>query len=200
MLRVGLTGGLASGKTFVARELAAHGCHVIEADKIGHALLAPDGAAFTAVVAEFGPGILEGGRIDRRALGRVVFQDAARLEKLNAIVHPLVIEEEGRLADEIASREPDAIVVIEAAVMIESGTHTLCEKLIVTVCRPEQQIARAVARGGMTEQEARERLARQMPLEEKRKFADFIIDTSGTEAETREQTLAILDQIRSANR
>jgi len=195
---VGLTGGLASGKTFVARELAAHGCHVIEADKVGHTLLEPGGAAFAPVVAEFGTGILAGGRIDRRALARIVFQDPARLERLNAIVHPLVIAEEGRLTATIASREPDAITVIEAAVMIEAGMHKLCDKLIVTVCRPEQQIARAVARGGMTEQEARERLARQMPLEEKRRFADFIIDTSGTEAETRARTLAVLDQIGSA--
>lgn len=183
MLRVGLTGGLASGKSFVARVLETElGCPVLSADKVGHEVIAHEARA--AIEAEFGT-------VDRRELAAVVFADPARLQKLNSLVYPHIFaRQEAWFAAQTA-----AVAVVEAAVMIEAGSHRRYDKLIVTVCSEEQQIARALARGGATEAEIRQRLARQMPLEEKRKFADYVIDTSGTEAWTREQTIQVYTQL-----
>lgn len=196
MLRVGLTGGLATGKTFVGRELAKLGCYLIQADALGHQVLEPDGAAAAPVVQHFGQGILTGGRIDRKKLADVVFHDTQQLEILNKIVHPLVFQLEEERAGEIAAADPRAIVVIEAAILIETGAFRRCEKVILTVCKPEQQIERAMARG-LSEKDARSRLERQMPIEEKRRFADYIIDTSGVPESTVEQTRVVYTSLRS---
>lgn len=197
MLRVGLTGGLASGKSTAGAILARLGCFVIKADDIGHQLLHSTGAAFEPVVREFGTSILRNGEIDRGALGRIVFSRPERLAKLNALIHPLVFQEEDRLLSEAALREPDGIGVIEAAILIETGAHRRCHKLIVAACSEEMQVARAVARGGLTEAEARARIAQQMPLQEKMKLADFIIDTSGTIEETAARTQFVYQMLRS---
>jgi dephospho-CoA kinase len=198
VLRVGLTGGLATGKTFVGRELAKLGCHVIQADQLGHHVLDPDGPAFTPVVAEFGSHIVVDGRVDRKALAREVFANPERLSKLNAIIHPLVIEMEERQLAELQVSDPKGIAIIEAAILIETGLYRRYQKLILTVCSPQQQIARAMARG-MTEADARARLDHQMPLGEKRKFADYIIDTSGEYEQTVEQTLVVFNSLRGFN-
>lgn len=188
MLKVGLTGGLASGKTFVARLLEKHGCHVVHADRIGHEVLSADGPAYPAVVEEFGCDILGAdGQIDRKILGRLVFSDAERLAVLNSIIHPHVFRRQDEFFARVAADDPDGIAVVEAAIMIEAGSYKRYEKLLVTVCAPEQQIQRFIEREGGTEAEARARLDRQMPLEEKRKFADFVIDTSGSKEQTAER-------------
>ena len=188
MLKVGLTGGLASGKTFVAGVFEQLGCAVISADRLGHEALRRGSAAFPAVVAEFGDAIVgEDGEIDRKALGEIVFADEAQLKQLNALVHPHVFQKQEKLFAEIAGRDPQAVVVSEAAIMIESGSYARYDRIVVTVCPPELQIRRYSEREGASEAEARARLARQMPLEEKRKYADFVIDTSGTKQETRRQ-------------
>jgi dephospho-CoA kinase len=198
MLRVGLTGGLASGKSFVGRELARLGCHVLSADEIGHEVLLPEGAAYGAVLAEFGDDILDAGRqIDRRKLAGLVFQDPARLEKLNRIVHPAVRERQQALAAEIAAREPNAILVVEAAILVETGSYRNFDKLIVVVCRREQQIERASKRDETTLEDLMARLDRQLPLEDKRKVADYVIDTSGTKEETLAQTRHVYESLRS---
>ncbi|HOL72336.1 MAG TPA: dephospho-CoA kinase [Bryobacteraceae bacterium] len=185
MLRVGLTGGLASGKSFVGEALESFGCRLIKADELGHQVLLPGGEAYGEVVREFGPGILDsGGTIDRRKLAAEVFDKPERLAALNRLVHPHVVRREEELIARFAEEDPRAIVVVEAAILIETGSYRRFDKLILAVCTPEQQIERAVARGGLTREEAMARLARQMPLEEKRKYADFIIDTSGTKEET----------------
>ena len=185
MLKAGLTGGLASGKTFVAAELEKLGCHTISADRLGHEVLMRDGEAYDEVVREFGSAIVgSNGEIGRKALGGIVFADPERLKVLNALVHPHVFRRQEKLLEQIRERDPGAVVVSEAAIMIESGSYKRYDCLIVTVCPPELQIDRYREREGASEADARARLARQMPLEEKRKYADYVIDTSGTKAET----------------
>ncbi len=198
MLRVGLTGGLATGKTFVGEALAKLGCRLIKADELGREALQPGGEAYQAVVEEFGPDILASdGAIDRRLLAACVFPRPERLAALNRLVHPVVIRRENELVEEIQAREPDAIVVVEAAVMIEAGSHTRFDTLVLTVCRPEQQIERAMQRDGVSREAALARVRCQMPLDEKRKYADFVIDTSGSAAETLRQVRQVYDSLRS---
>jgi dephospho-CoA kinase len=196
MLKVGLTGGLASGKTFVASLLEKHSCHVIHADRIGHDVLLPDGEAYTGVVREFGCDILQpDGRIDRKILGKLVFSDPKRLETLNSLVHPHVFRREEEFFARIAAEDPAGIAVVEAAIMIEVGSYKRYDRLIVAWCTPEQQIARFREREGADEAEARARLERQMPLDAKRKFADYVIDTSGTKEDTARQVEQVYEKL-----
>ncbi|HEX8985585.1 MAG TPA: dephospho-CoA kinase [Bryobacteraceae bacterium] len=197
MLRVGLTGGLASGKSFVGEELARLGCHVIQADDLGHTALDPGGAAYTGAIREFGPGIVDpDGTINRQRLAAEVFGKPERLAVLNGLIHPAVIRAEEEWMREIEARESGAIAVVEAAILIEAGSHTRFDKLIVAVCTPEQQMERAVHRG-LTREEAQARLNRQMPLAEKRRYADFLIDTSGAKEETLRQVREVHERLRS---
>jgi dephospho-CoA kinase len=198
MLRVGLTGGLASGKTFVGRTLAGLGCHLIQADELGHQVLAVGGVAYEAVVREFGRGMLdESGEIDRRRLAREVFGTPERLETLNKLIHPHVFQMEEEFYAEAARKDPTGIVVVEAAILIETGSYTRFDRLILAVCTEEQQIERAMKRDGWTREETEARLRRQMALAEKRKFADYIVDTSGTKENTVEQTKRVYESLRS---
>jgi dephospho-CoA kinase len=200
MLRVGLTGGLASGKSFVGRELANLGCLLIRADELGHQVLAPGGEAYDGTVREFGPAILNPDRtIDRRRLAALVFHDPAQLAKLNALVHPPVQARERRLMDEYAATHPHGIAVVEAAILIETGSYRDFAKLIVAVCSDEQQIERAMSRDGMTREQALQRLSRQMPLAEKIKYADYVIDTSGAKESTLAQTRAVHQALLALN-
>ena len=198
MLRVGLTGGLASGKSFVGGVLAELGCTVIKADELGHQALAPTGAAYESVVAEFGRDILEAsGQIDRRKLGSLVFANPGRLTRLNELVHPCVISREEELAEAAFSKDPAAIVVVEAAILIETGSYKRFHKLILAMCTEEQQLERAMQREGFTREEAASRIRRQMPLAEKRKYADYVIDTSSTKESTVQQTRQVYESLRS---
>lgn len=198
MLRVGLTGGLASGKSHVGRALAELGCEVISADELGHLALEPDGEARAPVVREFGGGILdERGRIDRRKLAAEVFGDPDRLELLNSLVHPVVIRREEELLAQAAARDPNGIVVVEAAILIETGSWRRFDRLILAVCPLEAQVERAMNRDGITREQALMRIARQMPLEEKRKYAHYVVDTSGAREDTNRQTLAVFQSLRS---
>ncbi len=197
MLKVGLTGGLASGKSFVGQALAALGCHYIQADELGHEVLAPGGEAYEGVVREFGSGILDAeGRIDRRRLATEVFDKPERLAVLNGFVHPLVFRREHDLLEQVAARDPHGIAVIEAAILIETGSYRKFDRIVVAVCGERQQIERAMKRDKLSELEVRARLRRQMPLEEKRRLADFIIDTSGSKEETLRQTREVYEALR----
>jgi dephospho-CoA kinase len=197
MLRVGLTGGLASGKSFVGRALAELGCFLIEADKLGHQVMAQDAEAYAPILAQFGPEILTAqGEIDRRKLGALVFQNPPLLEKLNAIVHPLVRVRAGQLAEDFAGREPDGICIYEAAILIETGSFRDYKRLIVASCREEQLVQRAIERDHLTREEVLNRLRRQMPLEEKVKYADYVIDTSETKEHTLAQTRSVYASLR----
>jgi dephospho-CoA kinase len=198
MLRVGLTGGLATGKSFVGHALADLGCHLIEADELGHQVLMPDGEAYAAVVEEFGREILVADdTIDRRKLGAMVFGKPDRLEKLNSLVHPPVGARQKRMIEDIAALDPRAIVVVEAAILVETGSYKKFDRLIVTVCTPEQQKARAMKRGTYSAEELAARLARQLPMEEKVRLAHYVVDTSGTKESTVEQVQAIYCSLRS---
>jgi dephospho-CoA kinase len=197
MLKVGLTGGLASGKTFVGEALASYGCLLIQADLLGHEVLAPGGEAYQQVVEEFGNTILsEQGAIDRRALAAQVFGSPDRLARLNSLVHPPVLRREEQLLAEFAAREPHGIAVLEAAILIETGTYGRFDRIILVVCEEECQVERALRREGANLADVRARLSRQMPLAEKRKFADFVIDTSGEKEDTLRQTRAVYEALR----
>jgi dephospho-CoA kinase len=192
MLTVGLTGGLASGKSFVAQGFADLGCLVVHADELGHRVLDPDGEAYAAVLAEFGREILNAdGSINRRALAAVVFNNPARLEKLNSFVHPPVRARTRKLLEDFARTNPSGLAVVEAAILVETGSYRNYDKLIVAACRPDQQVERAMSRDHLTRDEALARMSRQMPLEEKVKYADYVIDTSGTKDHTLDQTRAL---------
>ena len=192
MLRVGLTGGLASGKSFVGRALADLGCLLIQADELGHQVLEPGGEAYDGVIREFGAGIQRAdGTIDRPKLAALVFHDSQRLAALNALVHPPVWARERRLLEEYAATHPHGIAVVEAAILVETGSYRNYAKLIVAVCSEEQQIERAMSRDGMTREQVLDRLSRQMPLAKKIKYADYVIDTSGAKESTLAQTRAV---------
>ena len=190
MLKVGLTGGYASGKSFVANHLESLGCSLIYADKLGHQVLAPGGEAYEQVFALFGT-------VERKKLAAIVFSSPERLQQLNAIVHPAVFRLEEQALIGFESQNPDAIAVIEAAILIETGRYKTLDGLIVTSCRPEIQIVRAIERDHITREEAETRLSRQLPDAERVRFANWVIDTNGTPAETLQQTEAVYRQLSS---
>ena len=197
MLRVGLTGGLASGKSFVGQALADLGCHLIQADELGHQVLMPGAEAYAPVVREFGPGgLAPDGTIDRSLLAAEVFEKPERLAKLNSMVHPSVIRREEEMLKEIEARDPAGIAVMEAAILIETGSYRRFDKIVLAVARPEQQVERAMARG-LSREKALARIERQMPLEEKRKHADYVIDTSGQKEDTLRQVGEVYRALRS---
>ena len=192
---------MASGKTLVGKELARLGCHLIQADELGHRVLLPDGEAYAAVVREFGCDILDGdGRINRRTLGGLVFNDPARLAALSAIVHPAVGRLQKQIMDGLAETDPDGIVVVEAAILVETGSYRNFERLIVAVCTVEQQIARSMHRDGLSREEVMVRLSRQLPLEQKKRLAHYVIDTSGLKEATIEQTGEVYRSLRGYKR
>ena len=200
MLHVGLTGGLASGKSFVGRALEDLGCYLIQADELGRRVIEQGGETYEAVVTTFGKEILDpGGAINRRRLAAIVFPDPQQLAKLNALVHPQVKIRERDLAAEFGRLHPDGIAVTEAAILVETGSYKDYDRLIVAVCGPEQQIERAMERNGASREEVLNRLRRQMPLDDKVKYADFVIDTSGSKENTLAQTRTVYEALRRLN-
>lgn len=198
MLRVGLTGGLATGKSFVGRTFEELGCLWIQADKLGHQVLQPDGAAYEGVVEAFGSGILnEDGSIDRARLASEVFDQPERLEQLNRLVHPPVYALEEKLMAAYARRAPDGIAVVEAAILIETGSYKRFDRLIVTHCSEKLQVERALKREGASLEQVRARIKRQLPLAEKLKLADYAIDTSGSKEATAEKVRSVYESLRS---
>ena len=173
------------------------GCYLIRADELGHEVEAPGGEAYEPVVGEFGKEILaEDGQIDRKALAARVFGNPEALARLNALVHPAVVRREEELMQEFARREPNGIAVVEAAILIETGSYKRFDRLILVTCTEEQQLARALHRDHAPEAEIRARLNRQMPVADKKHFADFVIDTSGAKEDTLRQTRAVYEQLR----
>jgi dephospho-CoA kinase len=196
MLKVGLTGSIAVGKSFVVSVLSELGCVVFDADKVAHSVMEPGRAAYLDLVTEFGEGILAAdGQIDRLKLGPIVFADAERRKRLNEIVHPRVIAEQNRLLAEAEARDPAGIAVIDAALMIESGGYKRFDKLIVVFCDRETQVARLMKRNQITREDAERRISAQMSSAEKRRYADYEIDTSGPFEETRQRVTALYQQL-----
>jgi dephospho-CoA kinase len=200
MLKVGLTGGIASGKSTVGNLLEQMGCVVLRLDQLAHELMTPGQPAYAEVVAAFGRDILAAdGSIDRRRLARLVFADPERLNRLNAITHPRVIERTEALLAEQARRQPDSIVVVEAALLVEAGYHRRLDKLVVTWCSPEQQRERLRAKG-LSAAEAEQRIAAQLSPEEKRRQADYVIDCSGSLEDTQQQVERLAAELRAQGR
>jgi len=197
MLRVGLTGGLAAGKSTVAAFFRELGAFHVDADLIAHELLAPGGGAVSEVVNRFGAGIVgAGGAIDRKALAAIVFADPRALADLNALVHPKVREEIARrIASEESAASASPVALVDAALLVESGIHRDLDALIVVACGEETQVARAVARGGVTEGEARARIAAQAPLPEKLASADYVIDNESSLDATKRQVRAVWEAL-----
>jgi len=198
MLRIGLTGGLASGKSTVAAFFCELGAFHVDADRIAHELLAPGGGAEREVIGRFGGGIVsDNGAIDRKTLAAIVFSDPQALADLNAIVHPKVREEFARrIADHESGASPAEVALVDAALLVESGIHRDLDALIVVACPEETQIARAVARGGLTAAEARARVAAQAPLAQKLAVADHIVDNGGSLDATKRQVRSLWDELR----
>jgi dephospho-CoA kinase len=195
MLRVGLTGGIACGKSTVAGVMRERGCEILEADPVAHQVMEPGQPAYQDVVAEFGRTILDtDGRIDRKRLGPIVFADSAKLQKLNRIIHPRVLEILDRRLAQLEREKKARIAVVEAALLIEADYHRRLDVLVVVWCTREQQIERLLARG-LTREQAEQRIAAQMPLEQKRRVADEVIDATGTLENSRRQTEALVERL-----
>jgi dephospho-CoA kinase len=197
MLRLGITGGIGSGKSAVAAMLREMGFPALDADSLAHKLVEPGQAAYNDVVHAFGREILgKDGRIDRAKLASIVFADRAKLDRLNAIVHPLVGEAMDRQFGEWQAEGTHDIAFVEAALIVEAGLHKRLDGLVVAWCTPEQQLERLRARK-MSEEEARHRIAAQLPIAEKLRYATEKIDCSGSLEETRRQVEALVAKLRA---
>ena len=179
MLRVGLTGSIGVGKSFVSGVLAELGCHLLDADDTAREVVEPGSPGLRDVVAAFGPDILrDDGSLDRAKLGALVFADANARAKLNSILHPYIIARQDEHLLKWEAVDPEGIAVVDAALMIESGGYRRFDKIIVVHCRPEVQLQRVMERSKLSREEAERRIGAQMAQEEKKKFADYLIDTS----------------------
>lgn len=197
MLTVGLTGGIAVGKSFVSSVLRELGAHVFDADQIARDVVMPGTDGLADIVATFGAEILlPDGTLNRPKLGAIVVRDKELLGKLNAIVHPRVHAAQDRLLKEAEAADPDGIAVVDAALLIESGGWKRFDKVVVVFCRPELQLERLMNRNGFDREEAARRIALQLPSDEKRKYADFEIDTSNGFDDTRVQTETLFRTLR----
>jgi dephospho-CoA kinase len=197
MLQVGLTGGIASGKSLVARVFKDLGAHVIDADRIVHDLLESDQQALKEVLDYFGNDIMrEDKSIDRRKLGDIVFTDAEKRIWLNSCLHPKVFTMYDAQVKLLCNRQPDCIVVLDAALLIETGYHHRMDRLIVVYAEHEQQVKRLTARDKITREQALARISSQMPLIEKRYHADFVIDNTGSQESTEKQARLIFEKLK----
>jgi len=188
MLRVGLTGSIAVGKSFVLECFRELGCNVLDADRTAREVVEAGTVGFGLVVEEFGRDVVsENGELDRKKLGAIVFADEAKRRLLNSIVHPLVFQKQNEWLIECEQRDPKGIAIVDAALMIESGGYKRFAKLIVVWCEAEIQFERLTGRDGISREDAERRIAAQMPQDEKRTFADFEIDTSNGFEDTSEQ-------------
>jgi len=206
MLRVGLTGGIASGKSVVGEMLVALGAHLVQADRIAHQLMLPGQPVYNEVVRHFGGAILNPDlSVNRAKLAESAFGSAApeqsRIQELNRIVHPAVIRSQDGWMEEIGRQDPNAVAVVEAALILEAGAAKRFDRLIVVTCNDEQRIARFAARHKLDLEAARKeverRMAAQLPEAEKAKAADYVIDNSGSLDQTREQVRQVWEKLRA---
>ena len=197
MLRVGLTGGIATGKTTVASMLRERDVPVLDADPLGHALLEPGQAAYEEVVSAFGKDILDGcGNVSRAKLGALIFADAEKRTRLNQILHPRILQIVQKWFAALDEPNGPEFAVVEAALLVEANYTSNLDKLIVSWCGPKQQMERLLRRG-LSQQEAQQRIASQMPPDEKRKRADILIDCSGSFEDTERQVNQAVEQLGS---
>jgi len=200
MLKVGLTGSIAVGKSFVCECFRELGCHILDADQTARVVVAPGTEGLRRVVQEFGAEILNAeGKLDRKHLASIVFADDGRRKLLNSIVHPLVIEVQDDWIREHEISDPDGVAIVDAALMIESGGYKRFDRIVVVWCEPAIQLKRLMLRDNLTLPEARTRIDAQLPQDEKKRFADHLIDTSNGLEETRHRVDAVFREWRSAN-
>ena len=203
MLKVGLTGGIATGKSLVGRMFAEMGVHTIDADQIAHDLMNPGEKVYDEVVKRFGPEILNPDKtVNRTRLAELAFdQKRPRIYELNSMVHPGVIERQEQWMEEVRRREPDAIVMLEAALLLEAGLRRKFDRVIVVSCKPQQRIDRWEKRLNVDSETARREVTRRMmaqaPDEAKIQAADYVIDNSGSVEETRKQVQKIHEALLS---
>jgi len=197
MLIVGLTGGVASGKTAASQVLKEEGADIIDADQIARELVQPHQPAWNELIRAFGKEILqEDGSIHRKKLAEKVFADPKQRKCVNQILHPRIKEEMGRRIKEIGQRDPEAIIVIDAPLLVELGVHHEMDKLIVVTSTETQQIERLKDRDGLSSKEALRILSSQMPLEEKVKLADFVIANEGSFEETKKRAREVFKELK----
>ncbi|HUK56793.1 MAG TPA: dephospho-CoA kinase [Nitrospiria bacterium] len=198
MLLVGLTGGIGSGKSLVAQMFKQLGAYLIDADELAHKAVEPGRGALSRIVESFGPEILNPDRtLNRAELGRIVFDHPEKRERLNSIVHPYVFMEEERLRKEIEKKDPKAVVLFDAALLIETGSYQLMDKVILVTIDRRKQIGRIMRRDGLSREEAVKRIEAQMPQTRKKSKADYIID-GGQALETIEgQVRKIYEELQS---
>jgi dephospho-CoA kinase len=198
MLRAGLTGSIAVGKSFVSSVFAELGCHVLDADQTAREVVAPGSVGLHALTDAFGLEVLQpDGALDRAKLGAIVFGDETKRARLNEILHPLIIAAQDEWLREREREDAHGVGIVDAALMIETGSYKRFDKLIVVHCRTELQLERLVKRDGLTVAEAGRRIAAQMPQEEKKKFADYLIDTSNGFEDARTQASAVYEKLRA---
>jgi len=197
MLNVGLTGSIAVGKSFVCGIFRELGAHVLDADLTAREVVEPGTTGLESIIREFGRDVLmPNGELDRKKLGAIVFADEEKRKLLNSIVHPLVIEKQNEWIRECELNDPNGIAIIDAALMIESGGYRRFDSLIVVWCEPDIQLARLMVRDGISAEEAQKRIVSQMSQEEKKKFADLLIDTSRGIDDTRSQVVETFGRLR----
>jgi dephospho-CoA kinase len=196
MLKVGLTGSIAVGKSFVVECFRELGCHVLDADNTAREVVEPGTVGLQRIVEEFGHAVLKDDALDRAAMGQIVFADNAKRQLLNSIVHPLVIERQNEWIALREAEDPDGIAIIDAALMIESGGYKRFDKLIVVWCEADIQLARLMKRNGLSRDQAQTRIDAQMSQDEKKKYADILIDTSHGFDDTRRQVLETFENLR----
>ena len=197
MLKVGLTGSIAVGKSFVCEILRELGCFVLDADQTAREVVKTGTKGLQLITENFGTEILQpNGELDRIRLGAIVFPDEAKRQLLNSIVHPLVFEAQNKWLAEKEAEGPKGIAVIDAALMIESGSYRKFEKLVVVWCQAETQVERLMARTNLSRDEAIIRISAQMPQDEKKRYADFLIETTDGFEATRKQTAEVFTQLK----
>ena len=191
-LLVGLTGSIATGKSTVSRMFAHLGARVIDADLLSREVAMPGQAAYARIVEEFGPQIVqEDGSLDRKALGAIVFADPARRKRLEEITHPAIGARQQRILSVLDEEAFEGVVLWDAALLFESGGVAKMDRVVVVFADPETEVRRLMERDGLREADARARIASQMPIAEKAKLADHVIDNSGTREETERQVRAV---------
>ena len=197
MLKVGLTGSIAVGKTSVCEAFRALGCFVLDADQVARDVVQPGTKGLERVVEAFGPEVVRSdGTLDREKLGKIVFGNEEKRLLLNSIIHPLVFEAQDKWLEEREKEDPDGIAIVDAALMIEAGGFRRFDKLIVVWCEPELQLQRLMARDKLDRSDAERRIAAQMSQDEKKSHADYLIDTSGEYDDTRRQVADVFRQLR----
>ncbi|MGE4496568.1 MAG: dephospho-CoA kinase [Deferribacterales bacterium] len=193
---LGLTGNIAGGKTTVAKMFERLGCYTIDTDMLSRRVMAPGGLAYPMVVDTFGVDVVDSeGNIDRAALRKIVFNDDAARKRLEEIVHPAILKTESRLVGEIKGKDDRAIILTQAALCVETGAYTRFDGLIVVYCEPEEQLRRLMSRDNISREEAEKIIRTQMPIDEKLKYADFVVNNSGTSEETEKDVKRVFDLI-----